>query len=206
MNTSFDSSTQEFLVLIFKYATPAILGVFGKSFDWSHFIPQRKTYEEYRLEFISSFIAFDINKRHPLLVEQAFKIYFKIQINFEIIQLLLGFKNPTSAFLDYKKARQKIFLNDIGSLEFSKAYSTKFKRKFKIALNLFIYFTFIYVAMVPFFVMWDSDYLSFKKWLLITIWFSIFVYFSALSLIDIEHQNAAERLIKAQPMRNNIRD
>lgn len=83
-------------------------------------IGRRRSKEHESLDFISSFLAFDITNRNRFVVEHAFEIYFKNKLSFEEIRALLNMQNPLTATRLYIRAKQHI--------EFD---STEFKFKYK---------------------------------------------------------------------------
>lgn len=78
-----------------------------------HFEPitKRRAKEQESLEFISSFLAFDIKKRNRLVVEHAFEIYLRKRLSFEEIDALLQLANPLCAARMFSKAGQYVYFN-----------------------------------------------------------------------------------------------
>ncbi len=113
---------------------------------------RRRSKENESLEFISSFLAFDLEKRNRLVVEHAFEIYLRKRLSYDEIRALLRFNNPLTSIRLFIKARQHIKYNSTtGKFEYAAHTATPMKRGIHKTINIFGYFTFSMTGMALFF-------------------------------------------------------
>lgn len=118
-----------------------------------HFEPitKRRAKEQESLEFISSFLAFDIKKRNHLVVEHAFEIYLRKRLSFEEIDALLQVANPLRAVRMFTKVGQYVCFNSASkAFEYRPFVSSEISRKFHQGANLAGYFLFCSLGVLLF--------------------------------------------------------
>ncbi|MBX9298985.1 hypothetical protein K5M33_04030 [Chromobacterium vaccinii] len=112
-------------------------------------ITLRKDKRVIRLDFINAYLAFDIEKRHPVSVELAFEVFFGRQIPYEEIEHILKLKNPTLFVKLLKDASDFIkFDSTLGQYTYQKGFETTKQRKRGRAIRFIWYAAFIYIAML----------------------------------------------------------
>jgi len=79
-------------------------------------------------DFIASFLAIDLEKRKPLVIEQAFYTYFRRKYYFDEIQVALKFPSPMRAFDLIHFARGIISVDSEGHFNFKSQYSSDRQR------------------------------------------------------------------------------
>lgn len=102
-----------------------------------------KLQEDYK--FISSFLSIDIRARQPLIVEQAFYVFFRKRYSFEAIKLLIRFPNPTKAFRLFNLAGEVVHIEN-GWIATTKSESTLQKL---FIVKCVAYFILIMIAVLP---------------------------------------------------------
>ncbi len=114
-------------------------------------IGKRRAKEHESLDFISSFLAFDISRRSRLVVEHAFEIYLRKRLSFEEIQALLLLSNPLHAMRMFSKVGQYISFNsETKQFEYRSFVSTGLRRAIHQVINLGGYFLFSIVGVLVF--------------------------------------------------------
>lgn len=114
-------------------------------------IGRRRAKEHESLEFISAFLAFDISRRHRLIVEHAFEIYLRKRLSFEEIQALLHLANPLRAAKMFTRVGQYVSLNSATrQFEYRSFVSTEMRRAFVHATNVICYFFFSIAGVLVF--------------------------------------------------------
>jgi hypothetical protein len=79
-------------------------------------------------EFLSSFLAFDVRSRHPIVVEAAFASQMGYRFGYRAITLLLKFPDPSRAFALYKRSGHTLRV-DGGTFRYRPELSDEKKRK-----------------------------------------------------------------------------
>ena len=106
-------------------------------------VGKNKKREHESLEFISSFLAFDLSKRNRLVVEHAFEAYLSKRLSYEEIILLMQLNNPLASIKLFIKSRQHVTFNpETKGFEYKKPYSTVWKRNIYKAIYTLFYFIF----------------------------------------------------------------
>jgi hypothetical protein len=146
-----DQQTQEFLMLLFTKVLPplatAIFIPFAKKFFARSIRRKSKAIED--LEFLSAFLAFGVEKRNRLVVEQAFAGYLKHKFDYEELASVLKFKNPMKGFRLLKASRQAINLEADGAFCFKREYSEGAGRLARMLGNFLLYIVLFYLAAFP---------------------------------------------------------
>lgn len=111
-------------------------------------ITLRKDKRVIRLDFINAYLAFDINKRHPVSVELAFEVFFGRQIPYEEIEHILKLRNPTLFAKLLKETNDFIQFDSIQDRYiYRKGFETSKQRKRSRLIRFFWYAAFYYIAM-----------------------------------------------------------
>ncbi len=155
-----------------------------------------KEYEA--LDFVSSFLAFDIDKRNRLVVEHAFEIYLRYRLSYLEISALLRLNNPLTSTRLYIKAKQHIAFNPItNTFGYKVIASTKTRRAFLKAINFGGYFVFSLIGLSLFFY-FPEIIDNIKPVMYFPLVFVIFVllFMSFLFLRDASSMTAAEQFIQ----------
>ena len=84
------------------------------------------------LQFIQEQLAFPLNKRHRLPMEQAFYIYFKRRISYDIAVSILRFCNPLTAFKLYFSGRDYLaYQKDSDVFDYKEEFKEQRARNFR---------------------------------------------------------------------------
>lgn len=161
-------------------------------------IGRRKTKEHESLEFISSFLAFDVSRRHRVVVEHAFEIYLRRRLAFEEINALLRLANPLRAAKMYTKAGQHVSFNaELSQFEYQPSVATKRRRSLTHALNLGGYFFFSMAGVLLFMfapeLIGDARPLAYLPLGLVVL---MLLFLSYLFLDDVTSLSVADRFLK----------
>jgi hypothetical protein len=142
-NNNFNPETVKIIYYIFPVVTSIVTFMckkwIGRMMDRG---PSRSKEEE-TMEFLSRFLAFDIRKRSPIIVEQAF--HFALRKSFSYIEILrlLEFQSPSYAIRLYSTARNFFELGiDKSSDTFKGRYERKSYRNWTVVVWGFFYFIF----------------------------------------------------------------
>ncbi|OQS47491.1 hypothetical protein [Chromobacterium violaceum] len=144
----------------------------------------RKDKRIIRLDFINSYLAFDIEKRHPISTELAFEFFFGRPIPFEEIEHILKLKNPTVFAKLLKDTSDFVkFDSNIGQYVFKKGYETSRKRKLA---RFYRFIGYAFFAFLAFFLVENSSALLKGAPLSLIVMFTFIVFiffFSAFTII-----------------------
>jgi hypothetical protein len=104
---------------------------------------KRRTRDLESLQFIQEQLAFPLEKRHRLPVEQAFSIYFKRRISYDVAVAILRLRNPLTAFKLYFSGRDYLaYSKDSDSFDFKAKFKEQKARRFRKRHFIFWYFVF----------------------------------------------------------------
>jgi hypothetical protein len=174
--------------------------VLGKIYGRAKERIKPKNIEQERLDRISALLAFEIDKRGRLIVEQTFRSVFGNLYEYEEIVCILAGRSPLKAFSTIRFARQFVdFDSPKGVFKFKAAYKLKSKRQRLRRIYFATYLIFAYAALGP----WSPSLQIHTSWpsavclLFFSAIFGLFAWASISLSTDI---SAAERfLVAAEP-------
>ena len=92
---------------------------------------KRRSKDIESLQFIQEQLAFPLEKRHRLPVEQALSIYFKRRISYDVAVAILRLRNPLTASKLYFSGRDYVEYNkDSDSFDFKEKFKKEDARAF----------------------------------------------------------------------------
>jgi len=120
---------------------------------------KRRSRDIESLQFIQEQLAFPLEKRHRLPVEQAFSIYFKRHITYDVAVAILRLRNPLAAFRLYFSGRDYLEYNkDSNSFDYTAKFKEQDARQFRKWHFILLYFVFALSGL--YLLMYSSDILK----------------------------------------------
>ncbi|MEW5756577.1 MAG: hypothetical protein AB1810_09760 [Pseudomonadota bacterium] len=120
---------------------------------------KRRSKDIESLQFIQEQLAFPLRRRHRLPVEQAFSIYFKRRISYDVAVAILRLRNPLTAFKLYFSGRDYLEYNkDSDSFDFKAKFKEQDARQFR--KRHFIAWYFVFALSGMYLLMYSADILK----------------------------------------------
>jgi len=153
----------EWLDVIAKIGVPIIVLMLGHRLSKTSVTSvSRRSKALAEMEFLTSFLSFDLSHRPRIIVEQAFAVHFNTRYDFDQIRAVMGYLNPYRSLLLLSDARDYIELSDSSRFQYKEGYSSERVRRVKSAGYVSLYFISFLIPLAAF--MYQDKFIGLPIW------------------------------------------